>query len=211
MSTITAPTISLEDVQRQGFLVLFDNLNSALAEVEAMRAVQDEALAIHTGREYVPTAIEMIAPDNFIEGHRPSLIGAPVEAYPNVSVMANLATPAPGTDQLDHQEAFSLALFVEVMVKSATSEEEVNRRVQRTAEAVQLVLSRHSTLNETVSGLGTATVEVSDVFTRKERTAYGPHWYWQGARIRYAVRKEASHPSSTGSFLRAADYDIDQT
>jgi hypothetical protein len=109
------------------------------------------------------------------------------------------------SDQYDQIDVYRDNLFVEIMVKATQDEGEeiVNRRVQRTAEAVNICILRNETLNGIVAGFDTApTLRLSDVFTRKERTAYGPEWFWQGARLEYAVRKEATHPSlSPGSIF----------
>lgn len=215
MSTlITTPLVGLEQIQREAFIVLFEGLNGTIAEIESAMHESDEAIATLTEQPYAETLIERIANENFYEGHIPSLIKAPVDRYPNCAVMAVRATPGAGSDQLDQLTAYRDQIFVEIMAKSAMSEVEVNRRVRRTAEAVNVCMMRNQTLNGIVHGFDSAPiVNISDVFTRKERTSYGPHWYWQGARLEYAVRKEAVHPSSSpGSIFRAdqSQYDIDQ-
>ena len=156
-------------------------------------------------------------PENFHEGFRPSLINAPVEGYPNLAVMAYRATPGPGTELYDHQEKYRVTLVIETMVKAMSEEgEEVcNHRAQRMVQAVHTCLMANQTLGGIVSGFdGTPTVSVTELFTRKDRggdassagtrTSYGPHWYWQGGRMEYAVRKEASLPTSHGTNFRSA-------
>jgi len=206
-------TTGLEEIQREALYVLMDNLNDALADMEAYWAPKDEALALRLGIDYVPTTLEPVIPTNFHEGHRPSLIGAPIDRYPNVAVMCFRAAPSAESAAYDHMESYRDALWVEVMVKSQVSEEECNRRIHRMASAANLCMMAHKTLNGSVSGMDTApTTNISDLFKRKEKASgYGPEWYWQGARLDYTVRKEAVDPPSTGSFLRtSAPYSIDQ-
>jgi hypothetical protein len=214
MTLVTAPIIGLEQVQRELFYAFFEGINPAIVEVADFMATSDETFAVRTGRPYAATVVEPIEPDNIYEGHRPSLIKAPVDRYPNCSVWTVRAVPAPGSASLDQVSVYRDLAFVEVMVKSADSEEEVNRRLLRTVEAANIVVMQDPTLGGTVHGIDDdVTVNVSDVFTRTERTAYGPEWYWQGARLEYTVRKEAVLPSSsTGSIFRTSiPYDVDQS
>lgn len=216
MTLVAQPTIGLEEVQRQAFFVLFDNLNETLEIIGSYWDTKDQEFAQHTGREYVQTILEPIQPGNFVEGHAPSLINAPIDRYPNCSVMAYQTTPGAGHAAFDQIDVYRNVLYVDVMVRSDRSEEEVNRRIHRLVEATNIVLQQHETLNGIVSGHEDGpSITLGDVFTKKERTAYGPHWFWQGARLTYAVRKEAQIPSasaSSGSIFRTQypDADIDQ-
>ena len=168
----------------------------------------DAEIALLRGQDYVPTVLEPVEPVNFYEGHRPSLINATIEKYPNCSVMANQATPA-ALDLIDQADAYRCNLFVELMVKTIDNEETVNRRVQRMAEAVNITMMSDQSLGGVVTAFdGPPVVVVGDVFVRKEKTSYGAEWLWQGARLEYVVRKEASRPSSNGAVLPA--FDIDQ-
>jgi hypothetical protein len=211
------PTFGLEDIQRAAIVQLFDNLNATLDEVEREWQIKDAEFYARMGRtDATPITVERIDPQNFVTGHRPSLISAPIENYPNVAVWTVRATPAPESAQQDHAAIYTDTVFIEVMVKSSPEEGEevVNSRIQRTAEAVNLVIEADPTLGGMVTGLqADPTVELADVFTRKERTAYGDHWFWQGARLEYAVRKEMSLMDSspdTGFFRSAGPFDIDQ-
>jgi hypothetical protein len=210
-SVIGLPIFGLEPIQRAAFYQLFQGLNGALAQMALFMDHSDQEIATLTGRDYLPTVLE---PENFYEGHRPSLINAPIGNYPNCSVMANQATPA-ALDLVDQADAYRCNLFVEVMAKttngeeSGYSEDSVNRRVQRMAEAVNLTLMADQSLGGVVTAFdGPPIVIVGDVFVRKEKTSYGAEWLWQGARLEYAVRKDALRPSSSGAVLPA--FDIDQ-
>jgi hypothetical protein len=190
----------LEQVQRAAFLKLFDNLNDAIQAVQTNWDTSDSTLAAHTGRTYTPLVIEQIAPENFHEGHRPSLIKAPIDNYPNISIYGVRATPNPESALHDHKNVWNNLLFIEVMCKSTSSdaedppdaEEIVNRRLVRTCEAVHAVMDDNPTLGGVVTGYeGDLSMSISDVFTRREQTHYGPVWYWQGARLEYVLRKDS--------------------
>lgn len=204
MTILGSPTVGIEQLQRALFFTIFDKLNNALSQVEAFMAISDQEVAERTQRQFFPTALEHVTPENFYEGHRPSLIKAPIERYPNVSVIGTRAAPSPDNAALDQMTSYTHSLVVEAMVKSEVSEEEVSRRVNRTLEAINLCVFGDQSLQGTVTGLDNApTLMISDVFTRKERTSYGPHWFWQGARISYAVRKESVVTTApAGSFFR---------
>lgn len=210
---VNQATTGLEEIQREALIVLMDHLNDAIADVEAYWSPRDIEMAERRGVEYVPTLLERVDSANFHEGHRPSLIKAPIDAYPAVCAICLRSTPAAGSELLDQMDVYTNSLYVEMMVKSSADEQECNRRVQRMATAVNLCMMANQTLNGIVSGLNTApTAIISDLFTRKERTAYGTEWFWQGARNEYAVRKEAAQPASNTGFFRpaASKYDIDQ-
>ena len=204
----------LEQIQRQMLYVLIDGINGTIDEIAAKMDSSDQEFATRTGRDYEPTIIEHIKPENFYEGRRPSLVQAAVERYPNVSVWSVRATPTPESALMDQVAMYSDLVYVEIMANSPKDEGEANRRLLRTVEAANVCIMRDTTLQGAVHGLNTdPSLSVSDVFTRRERTSYGPEWYWQGARLDYAVRKEAAMPSaSPGSIFRSAPIglDIDQ-
>lgn len=213
MSLVETATTGLEEIQRQVFFKLFEDMNDTILVIAERMDTSDEEFATRTGRPYVQTVIEPVEPANFYEGHRPSLITAPIEDYPNVSVMATRSAPTPESDLLDHGASYRDSIIVEIMAKAIEDEETVNRRIHRLAQAAHVCLMRDQTLNGVVSGFDTTpSVAISDVFTRKEQTGYGPNWFWQGARLEYAVRKEAGHfpSSSSGSIFQSAPYEIDQ-
>lgn len=200
MTLNSSPIIGLEQIQREVFFTLFDNLNDAITQIQADMNASDEEFATRTGREYVPLEIEPIASSEFYEGHRPSLIEAPVENYPNCSVWATTATVAPENELMDHTDLFLNDFFVEIMVKASPTEGEsvVNRRCIRTAEAVHFCIVGNPTLNGIIAAFTEMpTVNLSDVFKRKESTGYGEDWFWQAARLDYTILKESNKPSNS--------------
>ena len=221
--------LGLERIQREAFLVLFNNLNQEIAILESAWTTLDNELAVATGRDFDPITLERVEDFNFHMGHRPSLIEAPIQRYPNVSVMAYQVRPE-GVNQIDQMAQSLDRLFIEVMVKSpqyATSTEEandgqveaeriVNARVQRLTDAVNNVIQNKRTLNGTVQDIiGIPSVIISDVFPRASHTSYGQPWLWQGSRLEYEVSK-LSHLDENAALLRSGfvkreGLNIDQT
>lgn len=194
---IFTTSLGFEEIQRAALLTLFDNLNAAITERAAVMDASDQDFATRTNRPYVPLVIEPIAPENFYEGHRPSLIQADVDKYPNVSCWTVRTTMHAESASSDHTSIFNDLLYVEVMVKAIEDEETVNKRLARTVEAVNNVMTLNPTLGDVVTGIGDErNVALSDLFTRRERTNYGPVWFWQGARLEYVVRKDAVLPGN---------------
>lgn len=193
---LRSPTIGLESIQRECLIVLLQTLNDELPHQDEIWAPLDEELANLRGLDYEPVVLEEVAPQNFYPGHRPSLIEAPVDGYPNVSVHADHAAQAEDSDQYDQTETWRDRIFVELMVKSETGEEEVNARVQRMADAVNVCMLSNPTLRGIVNQMeGLQEIQIGTVFPRNAETSYGKEWFWQGARLEYAVKKEAAHPS----------------
>lgn len=215
MTTIIENTlIGLEEVQFAMWRQLSNGLNTAIEDVATYFEDMDEEVWEMQGNDpldFEATTLEDVQPENFYLGHVQSLVrDAPIDRFPNCCVFTVQANAAPNAAQLDQMEAYRDLVIVEIMVKSNLNEQEVNRRALRTAEAVNITLQRDITLGGVIWGFeNTPNVIIGDVFIRKETTAYGPEWYWQGVRLEYAIRKEAERPSSTGSVFR--EIDIDQS
>lgn len=185
----------MEALARATLVVLMRDLNDELAAQEAAWADADEALALARGEEPAPIPMEPVEPRNFHLGNVPSLLEetTPKESYPNVAVMAYRSGPG-GAGGGDHFAEYSNAVYVETMVKASPEEgEEVcDRRVWRTAEAINNVIQRSGDLGGLSYDLGPEPqCLVSEVFERPEnpREGHGPKWYWQAARIEYTVSK----------------------
>lgn len=210
---VSEPLTGLENVQRGVFLALFDDINPAIDKMQSWYDASDQEFATRTGRPYVLTTIEHIDPANFHEGHKPSLANSAITGFPNISVMALRSNPSNEDAALDQTSSYSNTVFVEILIKSENSEEETNRRIHRTVEAANFCMSNNPTLGGIASGLESVPrTDISEVFVKAERTSYGPEWFWQGARIEYTVRMQASLPPESG-ILRsssAPEYAIDQ-
>jgi small nuclear ribonucleoprotein (snRNP)-like protein len=137
------------------------------------------------------------------------LIKAPIEKYPNVAVDADRAGSSTN-NSLDQATTYGISLYVEFMVKSVKGPEEASARAQRMLDAINICIMSNRTLRGTIQELDDApTAQLSDVFTRREKTSYGNEWFWRGGRLEYVPKKVAAMPS--GDFLRSASISaIDQ-
>jgi hypothetical protein len=177
---------------------IFDRLT-----IEAQALSEDIGINIYAARGVVPKVfwaalnrgneewfVETIEDSNFYAGTIPSLINSPIEKYPNVCTICYISNPPNSTD--DVGELYSDVLAIEVMVKSINSEEEVNSRIQKTLDAVNLVFMdslENRTLNNTIPMLNAPRMTIGDVFVRREKTNVGDRWYWQGGSLEYIVNK----------------------
>jgi hypothetical protein len=200
MSILTDSSTGLERLGREVVMILHSDLNDELEATEAEWGPYDEEYAATVHKLYNPTTLERIQDGRFYLGHVPSLIDAPMDAFPNVSVMGYQAQNS-STDSIDLYYGVAVSIFIEIMCKSgpypdinvATSdagEETVNRRTTRTTDAVVSVISRHPTLNGLVQPIQTTpSVTIFDVFKRHQNRDRGPLFYWQGSRIEYRVTR----------------------
>jgi hypothetical protein len=209
MTVDNSSNIGLGQLTREGYIVLLQTVSSAIQKQNEIWKPYDEELAVLRGIDYEALELEIVKPDNFYLGHNPSLIKAPIDRYPNVAVDADRAGSAL-TDDLDQAQTFGVSLYIEFMVKSEKSEEEVSARAARMLDAINVCMMSNRALRGSVHELGdTPTAQLSDVFVRREKVSHGDQWFWRGGRIEYDVTKVAQFPS--GSSLTAADYaSIDQ-
>lgn len=191
---MTERGIGLEIIQREITLVLFDNLNDEISAQETLWELRDKTWNKATGQDIGGTSLEKVKSENFHSGHRPSLIEKlPKENYPNISVM--VYTGRPTNMSIDQATNFQIRTDIEIMCKSVKSESEVDRRIHRTAEAVHQVLARNESLNKTSIGWeNDPTVQITDIFKRREEKGGGKDWYWQAARISYYLTRRAILP-----------------
>jgi len=187
----TEPGLGLEELARQTLIILMRELNQEIEYQEQRWAPKDEELANLQGVEYTPVEIERVEAWNFRVGHRPSLVEAPIENYPNVAVLAYSAAPSPAAEQFDQLEAFDDRLAVEIMCKGF-DESMVNARTQRTADAAYIVLARNRTFDGIIGEQGRVpSVMITDLFPRREGRGEGRQWWWQGARIDGTIVKHS--------------------
>ena len=194
------PSVGLEVIQRAAFIRMYQHLNDAIDAVEQKWNVSDAALNEFLDLPADPIVVEAIDPTNFYEGHRPSLIKASIDRYPNVSMYGVRSTPHPESALSDHTTIYNNLLYVEIMCKATDAEGEgiLNKRLLRTCEAANQVMIDDATLNGVVTGMDEdLSLNVSDIFVRKEKTSYGPEWLWQGARLEYVLRKDSVIPGAT--------------
>jgi hypothetical protein len=220
----------LEALQTAALVLMHDQINDAIADAEAAGQARDAALGERLGIEMPEIELERVdltphgssPTGNIYFGHRPSLINADINGYPNIAIIADRFDPLGGG--IDQGYDLLDRLRIEIMVKGLgeNGEELVNRRIQRTMDAVNAVVQSNPTLGGTVQGLEEQSRGfIGNVFPRKAETSYGTVWYWQGAQLNYAVRKTSvlSSNASPEPLLAGAqpalvphwaDADIDQ-
>lgn len=191
--------IGFEAVARSALKVLLTHLNDEIrTESEAWSAADLEWQVLRTGG-IGQIDLEIVEPINFHEGPHRSLLMAPPEAFPNVSVSA--ATIVPDTEQFDQFDVSSMRLYIETMVKAGPVadgseidfETIVHRRAQRTTEAVNRVVMRHfSALSPgQPQGLPPRGGLTPQAWVKKKEKGSGPRYLWQGSRLEYTLQRHA--------------------
>lgn len=188
---MTERGIGLELIQRKIAILLFENVNDEILAQEELWAARDKEWNKITGQDKRKVTLETIENENFHSGHRPSLIEKlPRENYPNISVMTYSGKPT--GNKIDQATNYNVVTDIEVMCKSDLSESEVDKRIHRTTEAIHQVFVK----NENLDGLSFGweddpIIQITDIFSRREEKGHGKDWYWQAARIRYALNRHA--------------------
>jgi hypothetical protein len=204
MGVLLAEELGMERFAREVLVLLAANLDTELDTQDAKWNTLDEELAIALGKEYIACASDKVLGENYVMGHKPSLIEAPIEKYPNIAVMSYESFPS--SDQGDQYFGVTTSLFVETMVIdgpykeglpgqfSEFGEDLVNRKVQRMTEAINAIVAANRTLGGVAFEIGTPPrVRISDCFRRKENTGSGADYYWQMARLEYTINKIAAY------------------
>lgn len=191
---MTEQGFGLELIERQACLILYNEVNDEIQVQQDLWDDRDTEFSDVTGLEPSQITLELIEPENFYYGHKPSLINAAPDKYPNVSLMAYEGSPPPA-DKIDQGNDWRIILDVETMCKSDFNESEVNRRTHRTVEAVNQVLIRNEDLNGLSLGFDDdPTVQITDVFKAETSLSEHKDWFWQAARIRYNLTRHARLP-----------------
>jgi len=188
--------LSLELIQRQALLTLFNGLNNKISAMTSTWNTEDDAFHNALGRGNASWTVEPIPNENFYAGTIPSLINSPIEKYPNVCVVCFRADPKNSQD--DTGENYTHTLAVEIMVKSGTflddqhghilfNEQEVNSRIQKTLDAAHLTLLDDRRLNNTTVELPAPNAAIGDLFIRRVEQGRGDKYYWQGGSLTYPL------------------------
>ncbi len=203
MAVLFGKEIGTERIAYEALMLLANNLNAAVDVEDAKWTALDQALATKLTIESVPCVSNNVEAKNFFLGHRPSLIEASVEGYPNVSVMADQAMPS--ADQGDQYEGWQIRLWIEAMVIDGPydplfegyerkGEDLCNRKAQRMIEAVHNVIVSNRTLNGVVEEISDPPrAFLSNCFVRSDETSHGSDYFWQMVRLEYVVRKIAAY------------------
>jgi len=182
-----------ELIETEAIKVLYNNLNTELLAVQERWEERDVEINSLIGVEPVVVEQELVIEGNYHYGHVPSLIEAPIENYPNVAAIADGADQA--ESEIDQMNNYSIGLAIEIMCKSVYNESEVNRRTNRTLEAVHNVMMRNQTLNGLIEGFESdPSMQTSEVFTRRDHPQGDSDWYWRAGRIDYQITRHAVQP-----------------
>ncbi len=187
-----------ERLEQETIMVLHRSVNIEIIAQMSHWSALDQAFATEMEIRFDPVYVEPIQDENFYTGHRPSLIDADYDRYPNVAAIANRSTPRGGDGGYDQGEAFDMLLAIEIMCRSEPAaslddgkrEREVNSRTQRTADSVLACLTRNKTLNGTIFALGgTPSIRFSETFAGREAKGSGKRFLWKGSRIEVSAYK----------------------
>lgn len=203
MSLLLGHEIGMERVTREVIVLLTNNLGAALDTEDAKWVTLDQQLATLLHTDYVKCVSDKPSPENFHPGHRPSLIEAPIEGFPNVSAMAYQSLAS--SDIGDQYEGSKITLFIEAMVIDGPydpqttgfqvqGEDLVNRKVQRMAEAIHNVMISNRTLGGIVFEINDVPIVlVTECMRRREDLGHGADYFWQMVRFEYRINKISAY------------------
>jgi hypothetical protein len=215
--------LGAEDLQWQVFRWMFDDLNDKIVEEAARQRQLDADFNALTGRRLVVVTVEQIDRANFHLGHRPSLIESPISDWPALAVMTYSSVPSPVNSNLDRADSNRIAVSIECIVNGSVhrvapdgkismqggagrgtaaipdptasfdAEEEVDRRLKRTAEAIHAVMTaHHDDGSQFVFSETPPTITFGEVFVRDatiDRDDTSGRVLWQGVRFQYMFDK----------------------
>lgn len=194
-------SIGFEEISRAARHMLITNLDDGLAEQEAKWATADLQEQAEWGATVGQVELERFDPSHIFAGPHRSMIEAPPELFPNISIMAYVAKA--DADDFDQLDTSMITMFVETMVITGPIGESaqdlldhetiVHRRIQRTTEAVCDVFKRDPMLMGTVrpfqrppnGGIGESS------WVRREDKGKGPRFLWQGSRLQYTLQRDS--------------------
>ncbi len=187
--------LGAESFQYRCFEALFRNINTEVAVEQAIGQALDAAYNTLTGRNITPEVIELFLDANIHYGHRPSMIEAPVSEYPSLCVFSYRNSPSGQSSDITSKSNIQVA--VECIVKSdgynaedrsGVAEEQVGRRIKRTAEAINNVMQKHAATQ--AYSVPPPVVVWGEIFRRNEDSGSGLAYYWQGVRLEYVFQKQ---------------------
>jgi hypothetical protein len=202
--------LGLELVQRAAWFQLLQNLPALVAKQQLDWDARDVLLAAKLSEAVSPTALEIPIERDFHEGINPAILDAPMDRFPNVSVLcfAGSADPA---EQFDQFDTYALTLQVETVVRAGPFKDDqsdfdamneasklVQRRCHRFTAAVVQAIGMDKTLGGLVLPIRRPpNVTESNIIRRKSESeqggrASGSAWFLQGSRLIYTVSKHSN-------------------
>jgi len=191
---LTESGFGTELIETEAIKILYSELNTELVSVQDRWESRDQEVNQLIGVEPITVEQELVIEGNYYYGHTPSLIEAPIDKYPNICAISDNADQSEsGIDQMNN---YAVGLAIEIMCKSLYNESEVNRRTNRTLEAVHNVMMRNQTLNGLIEGFDSdPSAILTDVFTRSDHPQGNDiKWFWRAGRIDYQITRNALIP-----------------
>lgn len=193
-----------EDLQLGFYETIMANIDSALDAAESDGLDIDSRLAVARGADPAPVSLERFEARNIHYGHRPSMILAPVDRYPSMSINVFMGSPATENSGADYGHSNLLRCAIEVIVKSDPLPPDpvqvdfdydgqllVGKRIKRTAEAIHAIQSANQGLGGYFLQPSAApSVTYGDIFARDDEST-GERYFWQGVRIEYQYIKQS--------------------
>lgn len=190
--------IGFEPPARAVELMMKTNLNTELAAQADYWSAADLALQTDWDAEIGETTLEQFEPRNISAGPRRSIIDAPPDRFPALSVMSFITQPK--VEQIDQYDTYEFRLFMEVFVKTGpvtdlvmeSHEQILARRIQRSTEAAHRVIWRDRTLMSTVREIQLPPRGgIGNQQWVKHEDADGKRYLWQGSRLEYTLQRQA--------------------
>ena len=194
--------IGPEIVNRAARLTLLSDLNTELTRAsgrwdQSDLAIQSVGMDVGIG----VTELEPFLPANICEGPHRSILSAPPESFPFVTVGAHVAVPT-GGPRIDQLNTYDITLMIECYVKTgpvleATDlhhETVVHRRILRTIEAINIAIRQTKNLHGTVLPFeGGARLVIHDQSeVSGSETTSGERYLQQGARLQYTLQRNSA-------------------
>jgi hypothetical protein len=151
--------------------------------------------------------IQRVDSKNLYMGARPSLLQAPIEFWPSVTVRCGDLRPARDGAQPDQYDTFDCDLYVEVMTyagpvdrdhlhlqEGINSEGDVNMQVHLLSSAVQMCIRKDPTFGGAIMPIQNPPIIVPSFPTAlpgNDQERVGDYYHYQGRQLTYVVTRNS--------------------
>lgn len=196
------PGLGGEEIVRAALWQVKSHIEEKTAYVKSIWDERDEAFATEFEKPFRQTVLPTIAPRNYYTGQTPSLVEAPLEQWPSITIYAGQSTPAPA--QPDQYDTMRIPLYVEVLCsfgpvketelhaeQGIEAENAVWRICERLSSAVHLCIKTDPSLGGTLAGPIERPPEIvrSEPFARKADKGAGDFHIFAGRQLQYSTLK----------------------
>lgn len=178
--------VVLEEVARDLFVVMKDNINAAIDSVWAEKELEDAVFFAGLNSPVPPTPKPY--PVSFYLGHHPAILEHPLSDYPNITVVSYDHSSA-GDEAADQYEVVASRVYVELFTVHEDAST-INRLAWRYAKALHRVIDQHKRLDDSKIEAISATpdVAISNAAARRVEEFSNGIVYIQGCRLEYVFR-----------------------